>query len=170
MLRNLSCGPAFLGGSPISYNQDYFWVDLLSDYFGGSNLYLQQEETEMRQVSAETAERETALGQGSERLSAVWILVSQASHNWGKKTWVLHDMWAEPLLERSPLLVHLECFCWPDFGEKMNSFQFCFLPEPQQENQGNVKFVQDTSKFWYKPHLSREQGTFPSGFAWFGSI
>ncbi|XP_077185354.1 tensin-2 isoform X2 [Paroedura picta] len=29
--------------------------------------------------------------------------------------------------------------------------------EPQQEHQVNVKFVQDTSKFWYKPHLSREQ-------------
>uniref|UniRef100_A0ACB8EMZ8 Uncharacterized protein n=1 Tax=Sphaerodactylus townsendi TaxID=933632 RepID=A0ACB8EMZ8_9SAUR len=29
--------------------------------------------------------------------------------------------------------------------------------DPQQENQVNVKFVQDTSKFWYKPHLSRDQ-------------
>uniref|UniRef100_H9GFB8 Tensin 2 n=1 Tax=Anolis carolinensis TaxID=28377 RepID=H9GFB8_ANOCA len=28
---------------------------------------------------------------------------------------------------------------------------------PQQENQVSVKFVQDTSKFWYKPHLSRDQ-------------
>ncbi|XP_049986546.1 tensin-2 [Alexandromys fortis] len=28
---------------------------------------------------------------------------------------------------------------------------------PLQENQTNVKFVQDTSKFWYKPHLSRDQ-------------
>ncbi|KAM6470625.1 tensin-2 isoform 3-T3 [Liasis olivaceus] len=27
----------------------------------------------------------------------------------------------------------------------------------QQENQVSVKFVQDTSKFWYKPHLSRDQ-------------
>ena len=27
-----------------------------------------------------------------------------------------------------------------------------------QESQSNVKFVQDTSKFWYKPHLSRDQG------------
>lgn len=26
-----------------------------------------------------------------------------------------------------------------------------------QESQSNVKFVQDTSKFWYKPHLSRDQ-------------
>jgi len=25
------------------------------------------------------------------------------------------------------------------------------------ESQSNVKFVQDTSKFWYKPHLSRDQ-------------
>uniref|UniRef100_A0A286X845 Tensin-2 n=1 Tax=Cavia porcellus TaxID=10141 RepID=A0A286X845_CAVPO len=32
------------------------------------------------------------------------------------------------------------------------------LPEPPtQESQSNVKFVQDTSKFWYKPHLSRDQ-------------
>ncbi|XP_073939547.1 tensin-2 isoform X6 [Castor canadensis] len=28
---------------------------------------------------------------------------------------------------------------------------------PIQESQSNVKFVQDTSKFWYKPHLSRDQ-------------
>uniref|UniRef100_A0A2K6UI23 Tensin-2 n=1 Tax=Saimiri boliviensis boliviensis TaxID=39432 RepID=A0A2K6UI23_SAIBB len=28
---------------------------------------------------------------------------------------------------------------------------------PEQESQSNVKFVQDTSKFWYKPHLSRDQ-------------
>lgn len=28
---------------------------------------------------------------------------------------------------------------------------------PLQENQSSVKFVQDTSKFWYKPHLSRDQ-------------
>ncbi|XP_054981618.1 tensin-2 isoform X4 [Sorex araneus] len=32
------------------------------------------------------------------------------------------------------------------------------LPEPPlPESQSNVKFVQDTSKFWYKPHLSRDQ-------------
>ncbi|XP_016041536.2 tensin-2 isoform X4 [Erinaceus europaeus] len=31
-------------------------------------------------------------------------------------------------------------------------------PEPpMQESQSNVRFVQDTSKFWYKPHLSRDQ-------------
>ncbi|KAM6470624.1 tensin-2 isoform 2-T2 [Liasis olivaceus] len=30
-------------------------------------------------------------------------------------------------------------------------------PDLQQENQVSVKFVQDTSKFWYKPHLSRDQ-------------
>ncbi|KAM8981069.1 tensin-2 isoform 1-T1 [Sarcophilus harrisii] len=31
-------------------------------------------------------------------------------------------------------------------------------PDPSpQESQSNVKFVQDTSKFWYKPHLSRDQ-------------
>uniref|UniRef100_A0A8C5K9Y8 Tensin 2 n=1 Tax=Jaculus jaculus TaxID=51337 RepID=A0A8C5K9Y8_JACJA len=28
---------------------------------------------------------------------------------------------------------------------------------PSQDSQTNVKFVQDTSKFWYKPHLSRDQ-------------
>lgn len=32
------------------------------------------------------------------------------------------------------------------------------LEPPMQESQSNVKFVQDTSKFWYKPHLSRDQG------------
>ncbi|XP_067170313.1 tensin-2 isoform X2 [Apteryx mantelli] len=31
------------------------------------------------------------------------------------------------------------------------------LPDPQLEAPGNVKFVQDTSKFWYKPGLSRDQ-------------
>uniref|UniRef100_A0A8C6W2Y7 Tensin 2 n=1 Tax=Nannospalax galili TaxID=1026970 RepID=A0A8C6W2Y7_NANGA len=31
------------------------------------------------------------------------------------------------------------------------------LEPPSQESQSNVKFVQDTSKFWYKPHLSRDQ-------------
>lgn len=35
------------------------------------------------------------------------------------------------------------------------------LEHPLQENQSNVKFVQDTSKFWYKPHLSRDQGKKP---------
>ena len=35
-----------------------------------------------------------------------------------------------------------------------------------QESQSNVKFVQDTSKFWYKPHLSRDQGEKPACF-WF---
>lgn len=27
--------------------------------------------------------------------------------------------------------------------------------------QVTVKFVQDTSKFWYKPDISRDQGMFP---------
>ncbi|KAF5928468.1 hypothetical protein HPG69_015074 [Diceros bicornis minor] len=31
------------------------------------------------------------------------------------------------------------------------------LEPPVPESQSNVKFVQDTSKFWYKPHLSRDQ-------------
>lgn len=36
------------------------------------------------------------------------------------------------------------------------------LEPPMQESQSNVKFVQDTSKFWYKPHLSRDQGEKPA--------
>lgn len=36
------------------------------------------------------------------------------------------------------------------------------LEPPVQESQSNVKFVQDTSKFWYKPHLSRDQGEKPA--------
>lgn len=36
------------------------------------------------------------------------------------------------------------------------------LEPPMQESQSNVKFVQDTSKFWYKPHLSRDQGEEPA--------
>lgn len=50
-----------------------------------------------------------------------------------------------------------------DLGEAPS--QACSLPvlEPSmQESQSNVKFVQDTSKFWYKPHLSRDQGEEPA--------
>lgn len=36
------------------------------------------------------------------------------------------------------------------------------LEPPVHESQSNVKFVQDTSKFWYKPHLSRDQGEKPA--------
>lgn len=44
----------------------------------------------------------------------------------------------------------------------LNSVPPPFLLEhPLQENQSNAKFVQDTSKFWYKPHLSRDQGMKP---------
>lgn len=39
---------------------------------------------------------------------------------------------------------------------------FPALEPPLQESQSNVKFVQDTSKFWYKPHLSRDQGEKPA--------
>lgn len=47
-----------------------------------------------------------------------------------------------------------------------SSFQFTFLPTsdtrqkvtPEPENRVNAKFVQDTSKFWYKPGISRDQG------------
>ncbi|XP_067385844.1 tensin-2 isoform X2 [Emydura macquarii macquarii] len=31
------------------------------------------------------------------------------------------------------------------------------LSDPQPQSRGDVKFVQDTSKFWYKPSLSRDQ-------------
>lgn len=30
--------------------------------------------------------------------------------------------------------------------------------EPQEVADVNVKFVRDTSKIWYKPNISREQG------------
>lgn len=36
-------------------------------------------------------------------------------------------------------------------------FPFYFT-ENTAEKQVTVKFVQDTSKFWYKPDISREQG------------
>lgn len=35
---------------------------------------------------------------------------------------------------------------------------FHFYADGSLENRLNVKFVQDTSKFWYKPEISREQG------------
>lgn len=33
-----------------------------------------------------------------------------------------------------------------------------FLADISPETRANVKFVQDTSKYWYKPDISREQG------------
>lgn len=33
-----------------------------------------------------------------------------------------------------------------------------FVADGSPESRLNVKFVQDTSKFWYKPDISREQG------------
>lgn len=34
--------------------------------------------------------------------------------------------------------------------------------EPQEVADANVKFVRDTSRIWYKPNISREQGNFQS--------
>uniref|UniRef100_A0A8C2U9A5 Tensin 3 n=1 Tax=Coturnix japonica TaxID=93934 RepID=A0A8C2U9A5_COTJA len=42
----------------------------------------------------------------------------------------------------------------PDFSNTLNT---SLVPENTTEKQVTVKFVQDTSKFWYKPVISREQ-------------
>ncbi|XP_052553614.1 tensin-3 isoform X5 [Tympanuchus pallidicinctus] len=42
----------------------------------------------------------------------------------------------------------------PDFSNTLNT---SLVPEHTTEKQVTVKFVQDTSKFWYKPDISREQ-------------
>uniref|UniRef100_A0A670JQB7 Tensin 3 n=1 Tax=Podarcis muralis TaxID=64176 RepID=A0A670JQB7_PODMU len=42
----------------------------------------------------------------------------------------------------------------PDFSKVLNTSP---LPEHPADKQVTVKFVQDTSKFWYKPEISREQ-------------
>ncbi|XP_060138007.1 tensin-3 isoform X4 [Zootoca vivipara] len=42
----------------------------------------------------------------------------------------------------------------PDFSKVLNTSP---LPENTADKQVTVKFVQDTSKFWYKPEISREQ-------------
>ncbi|XP_031447874.1 tensin-3 isoform X1 [Phasianus colchicus] len=42
----------------------------------------------------------------------------------------------------------------PDFSNTLNT---SLVPENTTEKQVTVKFVQDTSKFWYKPDISREQ-------------
>lgn len=38
------------------------------------------------------------------------------------------------------------------------SWRYCVVADGSPESRLNVKFVQDTSKFWYKPDISREQG------------
>lgn len=38
------------------------------------------------------------------------------------------------------------------------SWHYCVVADGSPESRLNVKFVQDTSKFWYKPDISREQG------------
>uniref|UniRef100_A0A6J0V1W2 Tensin-3 isoform X2 n=1 Tax=Pogona vitticeps TaxID=103695 RepID=A0A6J0V1W2_9SAUR len=42
----------------------------------------------------------------------------------------------------------------PDFSKVVNTSP---LPENESDKHVTVKFVQDTSKFWYKPEISREQ-------------
>nr|XP_056712969.1 tensin-3 [Euleptes europaea] len=42
----------------------------------------------------------------------------------------------------------------PDFSKALNASP---LPENASDKHVTVKFVQDTSKFWYKPEISREQ-------------
>ncbi|XP_077159306.1 tensin-3 isoform X3 [Paroedura picta] len=42
----------------------------------------------------------------------------------------------------------------PDFSKALNASP---LPENTSDKHVTVKFVQDTSKFWYKPEISREQ-------------
>ncbi|KAJ7322739.1 hypothetical protein JRQ81_019026 [Phrynocephalus forsythii] len=42
----------------------------------------------------------------------------------------------------------------PDFSKVVNT---SLLPENKSDKHVTVKFVQDTSKFWYKPEISREQ-------------
>ena len=40
----------------------------------------------------------------------------------------------------------------------VNWIVFWFLPDVLSSRLVTVKFVQDTSKFWYKPDISRDQG------------
>lgn len=42
---------------------------------------------------------------------------------------------------------------------------FVFIADGSPESRLNVKFVQDTSKFWYKPDISREQGKMLKDFS-----
>ncbi|XP_041036376.1 tensin-2-like isoform X2 [Carcharodon carcharias] len=43
------------------------------------------------------------------------------------------------------------------FSPTTLDFSVPLLPDGHQENQISAKFVQDTSKFWYKPNISRDQ-------------
>lgn len=53
---------------------------------------------------------------------------------------------------------------WLDGGFQIQHLLIFFLPflpfpaDISPETRANVKFVQDTSKYWYKPDISREQG------------
>lgn len=43
------------------------------------------------------------------------------------------------------------------FPQSLPDFSKFSMPDGSPETRANVKFVQDTSKFWYKPEISREQ-------------
>ncbi|XP_028292596.1 tensin-1 isoform X5 [Gouania willdenowi] len=45
----------------------------------------------------------------------------------------------------------------PSYFHTLSDFSRFNIPDGGPENRLNVKFVQDTSKFWYKPDISREQ-------------
>uniref|UniRef100_A0A1A8RZV6 Tensin 1 n=1 Tax=Nothobranchius rachovii TaxID=451742 RepID=A0A1A8RZV6_9TELE len=45
----------------------------------------------------------------------------------------------------------------PSYFHTLADFSRFNLPDGSPESRLNVKFVQDTSKFWYKPEISREQ-------------
>ncbi|XP_010776420.1 tensin-1-like [Notothenia coriiceps] len=46
----------------------------------------------------------------------------------------------------------------PGYFHTLSDFSRFNMPDGSPESRLNVKFVQDTSKFWYKPDISREQG------------
>lgn len=45
----------------------------------------------------------------------------------------------------------------PGYFHTLSDFSRFNMPDGSPESRLNVKFVQDTSKFWYKPDISREQ-------------
>lgn len=45
----------------------------------------------------------------------------------------------------------------PSYFHTLSDFSRFNMPDGSPESRLNVKFVQDTSKFWYKPEISREQ-------------
>ncbi|XP_040004235.1 tensin-1 isoform X6 [Xiphias gladius] len=45
----------------------------------------------------------------------------------------------------------------PSYFHTLSDFSKFNMPDESPESRLNVKFVQDTSKFWYKPDISREQ-------------